>query len=96
MLRWVHTSGADHEMMHDTPIDLPAANAPTVAVELTADPMAGHNLHIITSNFAYAPQQASLAHTPGEGHAHVYINGEKLGPRLWALAAHRQPAQGRG
>jgi hypothetical protein len=74
-----HGSGSDHEMMHDTPIDLPAANAPTVAMELTADPMAGHNLHIITSNFAYAPQQASLGHVPGEGHAHVYINGEKLG-----------------
>ena len=74
-----HGSGSDHEMMHDTPIELPAADAPEISMELTADPMAGYNLQIITRNFAYAPGQASQAHAPGEGHAHVYINGEKLG-----------------
>ncbi|MFT6674872.1 MAG: hypothetical protein ACJAVM_001058 [Sulfitobacter sp.] len=70
---------ADHEMNHDTPVDLPATDAPEVTMVLTPDPMAGYNLHILTRNFAFAPEQASLAHVAGQGHAHVYINGEKLG-----------------
>ena len=30
-------------------------------------------------NFAFAPEHASRDHVPGEGHAHVYVNGVKLG-----------------
>ena len=41
--------------------------------------MSGWNLHIETENFSFSPENASLAHIDGEGHAHVYINGVKLG-----------------
>jgi hypothetical protein len=44
---------------------------------LKPDPMAGYNLHVLVDNFAFSPEGASLAPVPGQGHAHVYINGEK-------------------
>ena len=43
------------------------------------DPASGWTLHVITENFTFSPQNASRDHVPGEGHAHVYINGVKLG-----------------
>lgn len=69
----------DHSAMHDTPVDVPAADAPGLSVMITPDPMAGYNLHVMTENFTFSPERASLANVTGEGHAHVYINGEKLG-----------------
>lgn len=69
----------DHSAMHDTPVDVPAADAPGLSVMITPDPMAGFNLHVMTENFTFSPERASLANVTGEGHAHVYINGEKLG-----------------
>ncbi|MGC1497546.1 MAG: hypothetical protein WA790_17215 [Sulfitobacter sp.] len=77
----------DHASMHETPLNVPAENAPRVAVVLKPDPMTGYNLHVTVDNFAFNPQGASLAHVPGQGHAHVYINGEKLS-RLYGEWMH--------
>lgn len=78
---------ASHAMMHDTPLALTADEAPTLSVMVTPDPMAGYNLHLMTRNFAFSPQNASREHVPGEGHAHVYINGTKHG-RLYSEWMH--------
>lgn len=67
----------DHAMMNDTPMDVPAETAPSVTMMLKPDPRAGYNLHVMVDNFAFSPEAASLDHVPGQGHAHVYINGEK-------------------
>lgn len=80
-------SAMDHAMMHDTPLEMPAADAPRLSIMVMPDPMAGYNLHLMTDNFAFSPQNASLANVTGEGHAHVYINGEKLG-RLYGEWMH--------
>ena len=72
-------SGMEHAAMHDTPLDVPAEEAPTVDVTLTPDLMTGYNLHIMTDRFTFAPEAASAAHVPEQGHAHVYVNGVKLG-----------------
>lgn len=77
----------DHSMMHDTPMDVPAEGAPQVAMTLTPDAMTGYNLHVTVDNFAFSPEGASLADVPGQGHAHVYINGEKLA-RLYGQWMH--------
>ena len=82
-----HGTAMDHAKMHDTPIDVPLEDAPQVAVHLTADPMVGYNLHVVTKNFAFSPQNASLANVTGEGHAHVYVNGKKLS-RLYGAWMH--------
>lgn len=77
----------DHAMMHDTPVDVPAEDAPKLSIMVMPDPMAGYNLHVMTDNFSFSPERASLANVTGEGHAHVYINGEKLG-RLYGAWMH--------
>lgn len=77
----------DHAAMHDTPMEVSAENAPTVAMMLKPDPLAGYNLRVTVDRFAFSPEGASLAHQPGQGHAHVYINGEKLS-RLYGEWMH--------
>ncbi|MGJ8544004.1 MAG: hypothetical protein ACSHWZ_01085 [Sulfitobacter sp.] len=68
---------ADHDA-HGVPLDLPAQGAPEVAIEVMPDPVSGYNLQVKAQNFAFAPAQAGRANAPGEGHAHIYVNGRKL------------------
>ncbi|AXI44804.1 hypothetical protein C1J03_01410 [Sulfitobacter sp. SK012] len=79
--------GMDHAKTHETPLEILAANAPEITLAVTPDPMTGYNLHLTTQNFTFAPEAASLADVAGEGHAHVYINGEKLA-RLYGPWMH--------
>ncbi|MGI9418519.1 MAG: hypothetical protein ACR2RA_11845 [Geminicoccaceae bacterium] len=51
--------------------------APDVRLHLAADPVAGWNLRVQADGFRFAPEQAGEAHVDGEGHAHLYIDGEK-------------------
>tara|TARA_R110002094_G_scaffold16487_5_gene28026 strand:- start:1223 stop:1726 length:504 start_codon:yes stop_codon:yes gene_type:complete len=67
----------DHTAMHDDQIDLSALSAPQVSIKVMPDPMTGYNVHVMTKNFVFAPEQASLANVTGTGHAHLYINGKK-------------------
>ncbi len=53
-----------------------AATLPTVDFTLAKDGANdGWNLHIITTNFAFTPQNENQAPVPNEGHAHLYIDG---------------------
>ncbi len=74
-------SAMDHSgMAHGDLLSLEAsATSPTLSVMILEDPASGYNLHIMTENFTFSPGNASLDHIDGEGHAHVYINGVKLG-----------------
>jgi hypothetical protein len=67
--------GHDHAHQHGT-VEAPAGM--TVSLDVSADPMSGYNVHIVTTGFAWAPERASLDHVVGEGHAHLYVNGEKV------------------
>ena len=65
--------------MHDTLIDAgPSVEAPRLAITPHKDPVNGWNLELVTSNFKFAPASAGLDHVPGEGHAHLMINGKKV------------------
>ena len=81
-----HGTGA-HAAMHDQPSDLSPADAPQLAIAVTKDPMTGYNLQVSVDGFAFAPQAASMADVPGEGHAHVYVNGDKIA-RLYGPWMH--------
>ena len=70
---------ADHgKMKHDELLAVGATEAPELDIFVTPDPMSGWNLKIETGNFRFAPEKASTSHVAGEGHAHIYINGEKV------------------
>lgn len=47
-------------------------------VEITKDPVSGWNLHLVTKHFHFTPENINSEHIPGEGHAHLMINGEKV------------------
>lgn len=51
---------------------------PTVSLTVTPDAKSGWNVHIATTGFRFAPERASLEHRRGEGHAHLFVNGEKI------------------
>ncbi|NNE82303.1 MAG: hypothetical protein HKN18_18690 [Silicimonas sp.] len=77
-----HDHGADHgnpaSHDHGTMLELAAdIPVPTLEIQVLKDPVAGWNLHIATTEFTFAPGNAGKANQPGEGHAHVYLNGVK-------------------
>ena len=55
-----------------------AANPMSVAVQTSVDSVSGLNVQIITEGFNFAPENVNGAHVPGEGHAHIYVDGEKI------------------
>ncbi len=57
-----------------------SANSPIPNIEIIAkkDPVKGWNLHIITTNFKFAPELLSQESSPNQGHAHLYVNGKKV------------------
>lgn len=68
-----------HAHAHDRPLILPrGADAPTLDIALHADTVGGWNLELITEHFRFSADRAGLSHRPGEGHAHLYVNGEKI------------------
>lgn len=52
---------------------------PSVMVHAMKDPHGGYNIHLMTSNFVFSPQNAGGEDVMGEGHAHLYVNGKKVG-----------------
>jgi hypothetical protein len=76
--------GGGHDHSAITSIDLPASDtAPTLAAQIFKDQASGWNLKIEKTNFTFAPQNASKVDVTGEGHAHLYVNGDKTA-RLYA------------
>jgi hypothetical protein len=68
--------GSHHEHIPlEFPEDMPR---PTLELEVFKDPMGGYNLHLITTNFKFTPENAGRTQVFGEGHAHLYLNDEKI------------------
>ena len=77
---------SDHA--HGEVIAVPAgADAPTLQARLSVDPVSGWNLEVVTTGFSFAPENSGQAHVPGQGHAHLYVNGEKIA-RLYGPWVH--------
>ncbi|WP_199699574.1 hypothetical protein [Notoacmeibacter ruber] len=82
-------AAGNHAGVHDHSkvLNVSSSVAPALSATLIPDPVTGWNLHVETQKFRFAPAHAGQAHRPGEGHAHVYVNGEKLG-RLYGPWMH--------
>ncbi|WP_413161517.1 hypothetical protein ACL6C3_23235 [Capilliphycus salinus ALCB114379] len=71
-----HGEGMNH---HHEPMEIPEGQPiPTVDLVVHPDSVKGWNLEVKVSNFRFAPEHASGDARPGEGHAHLYVNGEKI------------------
>lgn len=83
-----HAGGDQHHHHHHKQIDVSeAAQQPTVSIRLHQDATSGWNLEVITEHFTFTPQNTNQDHVPGTGHAHVYVDGVKLG-RLYGHWMH--------
>lgn len=71
------TEAHDHSAAEAIEID-EGQTHPALALSVTPDPMSGWNVHIETTDFRFAPENASGADVLGEGHAHLYVDGVKL------------------
>lgn len=73
-----------HANMTHAPVDVSDWPAkPTLTLTAHKDPMSGWNLHIEPTNFSFSPEHVNTANKIGEGHAHLFIDGNKI-TRLYA------------
>lgn len=70
-----HAADAHADMSHEP---LESEIQVLVAVAAEVEDGGGVNVRIGTARWNWAPQNVNAAHIPGEGHAHIYVNGEKL------------------
>jgi hypothetical protein len=71
-----------------SPGDAPAHQAPNktrARLVVKADAKKGYNLYVTTKAFTWAPKHVNQKHKRGEGHAHLYVDGEKV-TRLYGPA----------
>ena len=52
--------------------------APRLSIRLHPDPLQGMNLELLTEHFRFSPERAGSRHVPGEGHAGIQVNGNKI------------------
>ena len=78
-----HDHGSSVEVADGEPV-------PTIAIEVTEDPVEGWNLQVLTTDFEIVPENVSTAHIDGQGHMHLYIDGEKVS-RLYGEWHHIGP-----
>ena len=70
-------ASGDHDAGHAEAIEGPEGMS--VSVEAVPDSVSGLNVRISTTNFTFAPEQVGGEHVQGNGHAHVYVDGVKVG-----------------
>lgn len=72
-------TGHGHGGMNHGALEIPADQAvPQLNLNVTPDTMSGWNLHAAVENFTFAPQRVNQESLTTEGHAHLFINGEKV------------------
>ena len=86
-----HTGNMSNSSMHGN-VNASQTSPPSVMIEkITVDPKTvnstsqTHIVEIKVLNFTFTPMNTGMNHVDGEGHAHYYLNGEKLG-RLYTTA----------
>lgn len=77
-----HSGAPDRKMQHGMkhpPLMIPQGQPiPTLNLTVEADAMRGWNLQAAVSNFSFAPERVNQRSLTTEGHAHLFINGEKI------------------
>ncbi len=73
---------------HGSVLEVPEGMAvPAIEISAEADTVSGHNLMIELTDFSISPENASTDPVDGEGHLHLYINGERQ-MRFYNTALH--------
>ncbi len=73
---------------HGHSIEVPEGmTVPTISIEVVADPMSGQNLFVKLADFDVSPETASTDPVDGQGHLHLYVDGERTA-RFYNEALH--------
>ncbi len=78
---------ADEMHSHDSMFMVSEEDAPTISLTVEKDAKSGYNVSIETTKFTFAPDNVNEENVVGEGHAHLYVDGEKIG-RLYGPNFH--------
>jgi hypothetical protein len=77
-----------HSQMHGELREIPAGKSvPSIKLEAVADMSDGYNLHLVVKNFTFSPALTGEHTEAVEGHAHLYVNGDKVG-RVYSTWVH--------
>ncbi|MEM9630362.1 MAG: hypothetical protein AAGA50_03485 [Pseudomonadota bacterium] len=76
----------DHNMAHGK-LEVSPLAAPEISLAITRDKVSGWNVAIQTKNFEFKPGAVNGPARDNEGHAHLYINGEKQA-RIYGTSFH--------
>ena len=79
----------NHEHQHHSHglIEVTSEKVPEIKIELVKDKISGWNLWVKTQNFTFTPEKINQKPIQNEGHAHIYVDGEKL-TRLYGHNYH--------
>lgn len=69
-----HGSASEHHQLRQVPQE----QDPQVRLKVAKDAESGWNLHLITKRFRFSPKDVNQQVEPHTGHAHLYVDGEKL------------------
>jgi hypothetical protein len=72
---------------HSSTYEVSEAEAPKVELVVSEDAKSGYNVKIIATDFTFTPENVNEENVLGEGHAHLYVDGEKVG-RLYGPYYH--------
>ena len=76
----------DHAKAHGK-IEVSPESVPEVSITVAKDAVAGWNVFVMVENFTFSAESVNQSNTPNEGHAHLYVDGEKV-TRLYGTAYH--------
>lgn len=74
-----HDHAGHTDVSHDhSTLTIWEGAAPDLQLALFPDTGTAQNLQIVTNGFTFTPEDVNGPPVAGSGHAHVYINGEKI------------------
>lgn len=85
-----HHDGKATGHAHTRLMDLAPSRAPQMDIRLTGTPGEGQSVQLTTTNIRFSKAHADGPHVPGEGHAHLYIDGKKIG-RIYVHETRLEP-----
>ncbi|MCY4616174.1 MAG: hypothetical protein OXC71_07280, partial [Chloroflexi bacterium] len=64
-----------------------APEGTSVGLQIEPDAVSGFNITVTTPGFTFTPEAVNSDHVPGQGHAHLYVDGVKI-TRLYGPSYH--------
>lgn len=83
----VAPTGAGHANHEDAFVYPQDAPIPALEIAVLPDRVSGWNVRVDVTDFTFAPDRSGAQNALGQGHAHVYLNAEKIA-RLYGQWMH--------